>query len=207
MSSHPDVQHATSKAHYAGKSTASSFAFDPDSAIMYAVVNLESDRSDTNNSGPAKTQGAQSLKSMMPDSSQQHVDGSIDKTSDTSSQASQVPIIVAVSATAQPSQTKKDGPKSSFSQESQDTHAHSEETKSQQAIAGGSVDVGVSADEIEVQFKGEIQEFASLAQLSSQSNHHVLFANERAVGTTRYELPESSVTHQGKVINFVDTCN
>jgi len=51
-------------------------------------------------------------------------------------------------------------------------------------------------------------EFPSLAQLNSHSSHHVLFANERAVGESRYQLPESSVTtKQGKVINFVDTYN
>lgn len=50
-----------------------------------------------------------------------------------------------------------------------------------------------------------MQEFASLSQLSSQSRHDVLFANERAVGQSRYQLPESSVVHQEKELKFVDT--
>lgn len=65
----------------------------------------------------------------------------------------------------------------------------------------------MSADEIEVQFKGEVLEYASLASLRSHSSHHVLFANERAVGPSRHELPESSVTHKDKTVNFVDTYN
>jgi hypothetical protein len=43
-----------------------------------------------------------------------------------------------------------------------------EETKSQQLTTGASIDAGLSADEIEVQFKGEIQGYASLAELGSQ---------------------------------------
>jgi hypothetical protein len=54
-----------------------SFAFDPDSAIMYAVVNLASDKGNLNASDPAKSQSVQTLSSMKPDSHQQHVDGEV----------------------------------------------------------------------------------------------------------------------------------
>lgn len=77
MSSTYGVQHANAKAHLAGKPTPSSFAFDPDSAIMYAVVNLASDKGNLNASDPAKSQSVQTLSSMKPDSHQQHVDGEV----------------------------------------------------------------------------------------------------------------------------------
>ena len=101
--------------------------------------------------------------------------------------------MLTVSATSQLTTSKKDGPKSSAL-----------ETKSQQASL---INPDASAHEIEVQFKDEIHEFASLSQLSSHSSHDVLFANQRAVGQTRYQLPESSVSYQGKVLKFVDTYN
>jgi hypothetical protein len=39
---------------------------------------------------------------------------------------------------------------------------------SQNLRSGVSIDTALSADEIEVQFKGEVQGFASLAELGSQ---------------------------------------
>lgn len=105
MSSQHGVQHAAAKAHLASKSTAASFAFDSDSAVMYAVVNLDSDQPRPNASDPAKTQGAQSVQSMKVDPKQQHADSV--KLSETSCHS--VPIIVAVSATSQLGGGKKGG--------------------------------------------------------------------------------------------------
>jgi hypothetical protein len=39
---------------------------------------------------------------------------------------------------------------------------------SQKLNSGGSIDSALSADEIEVQFKGEVQGFASLVELGSK---------------------------------------
>lgn len=124
-----------------------------------------------------------------------------------SSTASQVPIIVTVSATSEPNQARKNGKKSSVQTDAENALNHGEESKGQQPSTSGSIDPSASADEIEVQFKGEMEEYSSLAQLNSHSSHHVLFANERAIGGSRYQLPESRVSNKGKVINFVDTYN
>lgn len=202
MSSATGVQPASHLAHSTSKPSA--FAFDPDSAIVYAVVKLDTDERDAAASDPAKTQSAQSPQAMSASSMQSEDAG---KAATSEASKSQIPVFVAVSATSQPANGKKDVSKSSTVADPKAANLQEEETKSSQSIAGSTIDPTVSADEIEVQFKGEMQEYASLAQLSSHSSHHVLFANERCVGESRYRLPESSVTHKGKVVNFVDTYN
>jgi hypothetical protein len=79
-------------------------------AVVYSVVALNAAEKDAHTSDPAKIQSIQSIKAMLPDQSSQsgatlpHV---------SSEAASQIPIIVAVSATAQPASGKKIHPKDS----------------------------------------------------------------------------------------------
>lgn len=127
--------------------------------------------------------------------------------SSASTKTAPVPVIVAVSATSQPGQGKKDASNSSANAGTSSAVHPAEEAKSQKPLEGGSIDPSVSADEIEVQFKGEIQGYESMQELRSHSSHHGLFANARAVGPSRHELPESRVMHKEKAISFVDTYN
>jgi len=166
-------------------------------------VSLDTNKLQPSASEPAKILSSEPQIDASANSAQQQI--STDKPSDSKASAS-VSVFVAVSATSQPGAGAKNAVNASAHTGASNAAHQGEETKSQTS-GTVSVDPGASADEIEVQFKGEVLEYESLASLRSHSSHHVLFANERSLGTSRHELPESSVTHMDKTVNFVDTFN
>lgn len=121
------------------------FTYDPDSATVYAVVNAEIKIGDQQALDPAKIQSlaSSSISShSMSSSGVQPVDLSI-------------PIVVQVSATTESVHPKIQNLVSSHS-------SAEEETKVSKQSPAGSLDPSRSADEIEDQFKGEIEHYASL---------------------------------------------
>lgn len=116
---------------------------------MYAVVNAEIKIGDKKALDPAKIQSLAS-SSMSSDSVSSlgvHPAGL------------SIPIIVQVSVGTESVHPKIQNPVSSHS-------SAEEETKVSKQSPTGSLDTSKSADEVEDQFKGEIEHYASLSQLS-----------------------------------------
>lgn len=117
MSSVTGIHPSSLPAHSASKPSA--FAFDPDSAMVYAVVNLDTDEPDAAASEPAIFQSAQSQPAgstslMVPEESK--------ATADVKGAKSQIPVFVAVSATSLPASGKKNASKTSAGADSKAAH-------------------------------------------------------------------------------------